>query len=977
MRLFLCLALACAPSESGPRDAGGSSGSTVVTGTGSTGHPSTPGTTPAGTPSTPGTTPTGTTDTTDTDTVPGDTAAPPDDGCGVPRIRINEVSPSNGGAVVDADGDTSDWIEIYNGTFDGVDLTGWHLSDDDAWPDRWPFPPMVIGPGETLLVFASGKDAGEPVASWRTVVDHGHLWSYLPVVEPPPADWAAADFDDSAWGVGPSGFGRGDGDDATEVDAHTIYVRTDVVVDADDLAELTTLWLHVDHDDGFVAWLNGEELVRDGVSGADPAWDAWVSDGGQEAQLYQGRSAPGYDVSFAIDRLRVGRNVLAIEVHDASAESSDLSLIPFLTFGFASVRGGAPSPELDLGRREDAPHTNFSLSLSGEPVVLTAPDGCVVDRVQAGGLRQDESWGRMPDGGDLGVFLEPTPGERNTTEWRPGFARTPDLWPEPGFYPNGTAISATAWDAQTTVRIELGGAVPTEDSLVFMPGVGTSGEATVVRARGFAEGLWPSRVATGTYLVREPPEVAVVSLVLEPDDFLGVEDGMYLHYWDDWEKEAHVSMFDPGGDGFALDAGLKVHGAASREFGQKSLRLVMRSDYGTAAVEYPVFAETDRERHDRLILRNAGHDTLGCSPTGCMDGAHMRDAVAHRLVADIDVDSMASRPVLTYINGEPWGLYNLRERLDSAWIANNHGVDDVDILEWEYSVVEGDNDHWIGFMATLRTLDPLSPEAWEHVQAHLDVAEVANYHATQIFIANIDWPGNNRKWWRPRTPEGRYRFLLYDTDFGLGRGGLAVSHDTLAFALETDGGGWANAPWATELLRLLVEVPEFRQEFVNRYADLLNTVFSAESTAATLDGFIAERQAAIPVHLERWGHDDALGPFVLQVSAWEYAVGGLSDWLRDRPFYARLHLEDNLELDGTFALSLAVSPPGSGSFRLSAVDVEGGFEGTYFLGNPVRVEALPADGFVFVGWDDPRLPPDPVVWVPGEEGGTVLTARFE
>lgn len=73
-------------------------------------------------------------------------------------IVINEVMASNKSAIADEDADFSDWIELYNFGNSTVDLTGWHISDDEDSLNLWEFPAVVIPPNGFLLVFASKKD---------------------------------------------------------------------------------------------------------------------------------------------------------------------------------------------------------------------------------------------------------------------------------------------------------------------------------------------------------------------------------------------------------------------------------------------------------------------------------------------------------------------------------------------------------------------------------------------------------------------------------------------------------------------------------------------------------------------------------------------------------------------------------------------------------------------------------------------------
>ncbi|MEZ4473976.1 MAG: CotH kinase family protein [bacterium] len=883
---------------------------------------------------------------------------------------------------MDEDGDTPDWIELHNAGPEPVDVTGWGLSDDPDDPFGWVLPPRVLAPDEYLVVLASNKDRRATVATWDTRIDWGALWRYLPVEAQPDPFWPQRGFDDSGWAEGPSGFGRSDGDDATEVATHTIYVRKTFEINDEEVADLQALLLHVDYDDGFVAYLNGVEVARSllGAPGVVPAPQQFA-DAAHEAVLLAGGQPEVFDLEAFIPLLVPGENVIALELHDASAQSSDTSLIPFLTFGFATARPGVASPHLDLPNRFI--HTDFALSASGETVTLTSPDGCEVDRVEAGRLPADTSFGRALDG-SLGYFVEPTPGGPNVTESRPGFAPTPTLFPAPGHYPDGVAVLVDAEAAEARVTVDS--SEPRADSpladapIDVAPGDGV----VVVRARAFAPALWPSPIVTGSYLALPPSTLPTMSLVTEPANLWDVDTGIYVlgdsyqqgvpyfgaNFWEDWERPLHVELFDPGEPGFSLDCGVKIHGGWSRSNAQRSFRLSMRPGYGTATLDYPLFAGSAVESFERVILRNSGNDWSGCNNGRCNPRSHLRDVVAHAIAADLGIAVMASQPVATYLNGEYWGVYNLRERPDRQYLQAHYGVDEVDLLEANVVVNDGDTDHYEALLQILRFQDIADPLVYAQVEAMVDLDDFATYQIVQIFLDNQDWPGNNIKYWRPKTPDGRWRWLLYDTDFGLGWRNPNPATDTLAFALRPDGPNWPNPPWSTELLRTFARNPVFAARFVNRYADYLNTAFRAEVTRPILQAAAATIRPEMPAHLAKWApaNENAQA-----VNAWEGQISGIDTWLRDRPAQAFNHLAANFRLGARYTLTLQAEPAGAGTFELTAVTVPAPFAGTYFVGVPMTVTARPAAGFDFAGWADGEAEPGRTI---APQADARFTARF-
>jgi len=249
------------------------------------------------------------------------------------ELMINEVMSSNNSTLTDEDGDSPDWIELYNASSSAINLIDHSLSDDPQEPDKWIFHAKVIPPNDHLLIFASGKDRREVINHWETVVDYWDQWRYHYGSAQTPANWYTDEFDEIAaadWKDGISGFGYGDDDDVTIViPTLSIYIKKRFVVN--DISKIIKIVLHVDYDDAFVAYLNGIEIARKniGTPGIPPAYND-VADHGHEAVIYQGRQPDMFTIENV---LTTGENVLAVQVHNININSSDLTLIPFLSLG--------------------------------------------------------------------------------------------------------------------------------------------------------------------------------------------------------------------------------------------------------------------------------------------------------------------------------------------------------------------------------------------------------------------------------------------------------------------------------------------------------------------------------------------------------------------------------------------------------------------------------------------------------------------
>ena len=299
-----------------------------------------------------------------------------------------------------------------------MNLDGHHLLDnlDDA--EGWTFGPVVLGGGERIVVLANGEDQPVWGGSWEFPVVDSDVFSYTMSTTNPDASWKDVGFDDGSWMSGPGGIGYGDGDDATVVpNDGTLYLRIGFEVDTpEDWAEIG--WA-MDYDDGYIAYLNGEEIQRSPnlVGSAGNAWD--YTDGYLEAVLFNG-GIPDM-VTWAADgpgspQLVTGQNVLAIQVHNANATSSDLTARPFLglrkAWGAPAIYSAPPTwwPQAE----NDNLQATFQLS-PGEHAVLRDPDGQLLDAlILHPDLPDALSVGR-PEGSSTEwcIFDPPTPGEPN------------------------------------------------------------------------------------------------------------------------------------------------------------------------------------------------------------------------------------------------------------------------------------------------------------------------------------------------------------------------------------------------------------------------------------------------------------------------------------------------------------------------------------------------------------------------------------
>ena len=875
-------------------------------------------------------------------------------------IYLNELMSSNSTTVYDELGDTPDWIELYNGDDIEIDLTGFGLSDDINDPFKWVFPNVVVNPESFLLIFASGDDDGSNVQHWETVINWGDTWNYFIGYTNPPSNWRELSFDDSGWLNGASGFGYGDGDDATEVpQVMSVFVRKTFQVESvDDIAALV---LHVDYDDAFVAYLNGYEIARAniGTPGFVPNYDEGAY-GWREAEMYNGGAPERYDIGSEPGLLANGENVLAIQVHNYNITSSDMSLIPFFTLGMLQAPDNSSGTPEILNFPLTNLHTNFKIASEGETIILTNPSGAIEDMVDSTAIPTDISYGRQPDGSDTWSFFpEPTPQGPNNTEGFGDYCETPQISHQGGFYPGPVIITLSISSDSHQIYYTFDGSMPKEDSFIYSQPI-TIQTTKVLRAAVIDNECFPGEVITQSYLIEEESTLPVVSLTSDPYNLWDEEYGIYVmgndaewsfpyfgaNFWEDWERPIHIELFEPNGElGFSLDAGVKIFGGWSRGHPQKSLAIYARPGYGTSEINYQIFPDKEIDSFAAIVLRNSGNEWFGSENE---NATMFRDGMHTSLMDNTGVVHQEYRPAAVYINGDYWGIHNIREKVNEEFLASNHpGVDpdELDQLEVDGSIIEGDNQDYLNMIDFVENNGLSNPDNYLIVEEQVNIENFIDYYIIQIYLGNTDWPGNNLKFWRPHIEGEKWEWILYDTDFGFGLFyGWAsnVYHNTLLFALDDNGPGWPNPPWSTLLFRSLMENEEFQNKFINHFCYYLSTRFEPGYVENHISDIVDNISPEMPNHINRWGGN---------MGTWNQNINFVQDFGELRSDIVFNHVENYFGLNESSNLNLSVVPPDAGSISVSDLSIpENTWSGEYFNDIPIEISAILNPGYIFSHW---------------------------
>ena len=712
----------------------------------------------------------------------------------------------------------------------------------------------------------------------------------------------------------------------------------------------------------------------------------------QSSQLFINEIMPGngsttldtdfYNYSAWIEIYNDGASSVDLKDYTLSYQEYNIGA-PFVWTVPQTLNVPAKGSVIIWADEEDAKgtHANFKFDMRGDELTLLDPSGSVVDAVtydmrDGSALLADISYGRETDGAAGWVYFDrPTPAASNSTT---GFASAalaemPEFAPQGGFYGAGQNVTLSTTETTGTIHYTTDGAIPTAASDTYSGPISVS-TPTVIRARVITPDKLDSPPASHTYLIGATNHLPVVSLATHPDHLFDDTIGIYVEgtngidgacydepaNWNQsWERPASMEMFETDGDRVvAQDLGFEIHGGCSRAKKRKSLELKTRREYGDNDIDYQILPDKPLDSYKRLVLRNSGGDVYRTL---------FRDALQHYLVKDMmDIDYQAYRPVVVFLNGEYFGIHNLRDKADESFVEQNYDLDedtDFDMLGRGRTVDAGTREIWDALYDFIMDNDLTVPANYDYVASQIDLEEYMGYYITQIYGNNVDWPQNNIRYWRAYD-NGRWRWLLYDLDKGFEIDDVNRDYFNYVMTCRTCGD---KALYHFDVMRKLMTNAEFENDFVQRFASHINITYDPARVNGMIDWFKAGIAPEIPAHMARWGTPRTL-------ALWESYIGELRTFGNGRPAAVMGHLDDYLDSPGT--ADLTINTIGDGEVLVAGVAAPGsGYTGAYFKGIPLTLEAAPANGRKFVRWQETgETTPQITVTL---NGSATYTAVFE
>lgn len=601
-------------------------------------------------------------------------------------------------------------------------------------------------------------------------------------------------------------------------------------------------------------------------------------------------------------------------------------------------------------------NANFKLDKTGDALALYSPAKQRLDLINFYQIPDGASLGRKDNGTVWAQFSTPTPGTANTSVSVKSAAPEALFSKKGGSYSAAFMLELSSVIAGAKIYYTIDGSVPTTSSARYTAPFTVSATA-VVKTKVVHTDYLDSRISTHSYFIGEHTSTfPVVSVGVDPYDFFDPTTGMYspgpnpgteipypnANYWQDRELPATFEYFVDGKQVVEVNAGIKIYGNWSRRFPQRSMSISCKSEYGDERMRYKFFPDKTNDVYKQLVLRNAGSDV------NCI---RYRDMMIHSLLKGrMDIDHQDGTPAIVYINGQYWGIMNLREKVRERFIQDNYGIDDKDVDVIANYAYEDENykpyTEFMDFQNYIGNNDFSGASNYAELGTMMDINEYMNYVISEIFISNRDWPGYNIKYWKQKGAGHQWRWIFYDTDQSFGDYPACNQFvNTLADATAEGeaAAGWPNPEYSTLFLRKLLTNTTFKNEFIQRFAAHLNSTFSPSRVTGIISDFEKLYAPEKPYHLARWESSDRV---------WNAEYDTLILFANQRPDLMRGFIKRKFSLSGQSELTIKSVNCSHPEYTICQVALYGqDIKGQYFNSIPFAVKAV-ENGQKFVRWED-------------------------
>ena len=840
--------------------------------------------------------------------------------------------------IVDFD-DYSDWIELYNESDSIFVSNNLFISDNANNPLKWKIPDgTIIQPNEYLVIWADGYNDipgniyTRPYWPWedfitiyhhtnfkissdgeeliltkaqdnmiQTLISTGAEWKYNDNGIELNGEWKSINYEDSYWNIGYAELGYGDGDETTIIDYGddednkyiTTYFRKLFFINSPD--DFTSLLLKIKRDDGAVIYLNEQEIFRSNMPYGPISFStqAESSISGDEEDAY-------IEFTSSTQFLESGQNILACEIHQRSQTSSDIS---------------------------------FDLSLEG----ISYDDIQILDSVYFENQITDVSYGRTPDSLLWSFLSEPTPGSLNDTSTVQVFEFSSDVYSSlnDGFYNSAQTLILSNDDSIENIHYTIDGSRPNKNSLIYTEPIQID-STMIIKARSLSTYKIPGNISSFTFFINEQVDLPVLSLVVEPNLLWDQDIGIYENEFKQREIPISLQYFSTNLERkFSINAGARLGGLNIWTKAQKPFTIYTRNRFGDDFINYQIFNNKHIANFSRIVLRNGGDD---------WEETLIRDPMTESIALGMmECGYMAYKPSVLFLNGEYWGIYNIREKFNNQYFKENFNIDPNNYDHLEYTmtesgtqlmIVEGDDLHYNSMIEYIDNNDINNEEAYNHIISLMNIDSFIDHIFTTLYAANTSWR-HNREWWRSRNNNGKWNWLIVDLDRGFNPNNSSTN---LLDDLMED----------YTLFNSLLNSTNFKNRFIQRSAAHLNNTFKSQRIDNIVDSLSNIIRPEIIRHSNKWSNQDGIE----SIEQWESELNEIKQFSENRTNSVQNQFINELNLNGTINLSFSVYPENSGQVTINNVKSVNNNNQKYFKDIPIVVNTTANPGYEFIGWSN-------------------------
>ena len=461
------------------------------------------------------------------------------------------------------------------------------------------------------------------------------------------------------------------------------------------------------------------------------------------------------------------------------------------------------------------------------------------------------------------------------------------------------------------------------DNLVFVPD--SIQHCIVIRAAAFdANDSCVSPVTTNSYFIRalgcDTHGLPAVSLCADSLDLFDYERGImvpgvffdpldfnwtgnYYQSGEEWERPTNIEFYELDNTGINQSAGLRTHGGNGRRYQQKSLKVYAREKYGKKRFKHKFFETIPQNDFKHLVLKPF---------VSSWNESGVNDHICNQIASQLNLETLASRPVLLYLNGEYWGIYYIHEKPDECYLQDHFGID-IDLVNimgnWVNVVDHGSPDNYFALYQWLETADLSQPENYAYMESKIDVDNFIDYLIFELYSENFDWPANNMRCWQ--LGDGLWRWIFFDGDACL----RFMTFYAFDNAVYEGTATWPSSSRSTLFFRKMLKNEEFKERLKCRFLDLLDTSLSYPVTGSIFEDIKMRIEPEIPMQSARFG-------FPSSIEVWNTDMNTIDYFLRNRSIYILAPLEEMLNDvdDHQDIVSMVYPNPFSGEIHLRLPD---------------------------------------------------------